>query len=136
MLDSGQASALHFVSTTSTHHGPAQPPLRQRAADLALAGPYYSHSVCVKCTGGRDEGGRVAGVRVRFWAEATMAALTGALAVLTLCWHDWTEAVFGVGPDHGNGSLEWLTVVVTAVVAVTFALLARRDWRAKPALQL
>ena len=33
--------------------------------------------------------------RVRFWIESIVASLPGALAVMTLFWHDWIEAVFG-----------------------------------------
>jgi hypothetical protein len=44
-------------------------------------------------------------------------------------WHDWIEGVFGVDPDHGNGSAEWIAVVVLLVIAVVAGVLARRGWR-------
>jgi hypothetical protein len=69
------------------------------------------------------------GLRVRFWIESILATVTGVLAVVTIFWHDWIEAVFGVDPDRGNGSAEWLVVLVLAVVTVVLAVGARREWR-------
>ena len=64
------------------------------------------------------------GLRVRFWIESILATVTGVLAVVTIFWHDWIETVFGVDPDHGNGSAEWLAVLALAVVTVA--------WRSEP----
>lgn len=62
------------------------------------------------------------------------SALTAALLVLTLIARDWIELVFGVDPDHGDGSLEVALVVMAAIATCVLALLARRDWRrAQPA---
>jgi hypothetical protein len=36
--------------------------------------------------------------------------------------------VFGLDPDHGDASAEWLVVVVLGVLAGTAALLARREF--------
>jgi hypothetical protein len=69
-------------------------------------------------------------LRVRFWIEALLGAFTGFLLVLTLVWPDWIEGVFGVDPDHGNGSLEWLICAVCLVATAAFFFAARRDWRA------
>jgi len=69
------------------------------------------------------------GLRVRFWIESILATLTGVLAVVTIFWHDWIETVFGVDPDRGNGSAEWLVVLVLAVVTVALAVGARHEWR-------
>ena len=66
-----------------------------------------------------------------FWIEAVLAGLTAALAVIASVWPDWIELVFGVDPDHGNGSLEWLFVAVMAVAAISFTALARAEWRAR-----
>ena len=68
-------------------------------------------------------------LRVRFWVESILASATGVLAVVTIFWHDWIEAVFGVDPDHRNGSAEWLVVLALAIVTVALALVARHEWR-------
>jgi DMSO/TMAO reductase YedYZ heme-binding membrane subunit len=68
-------------------------------------------------------------LRVRFWTEAALAALSGVLFVMTIFWKDWIEAVFGVDPDRHSGSLEWAIVAVLLVVTLLFGLLARAEWR-------
>lgn len=73
--------------------------------------------------------GRHAGLRLRFWVEAVCGTMTGVLAVVTLFWSDWIEAVFGVDPDHGNGSFEWLVVAFLAVITVSLIVAARVEWR-------
>jgi hypothetical protein len=67
--------------------------------------------------------------RFRFWAEVVLAALSGALFLLTLVWQDWIEAVFGTDPDHGDGSAEWLIVAVTLVAAIGFSVASWLEWR-------
>jgi len=67
--------------------------------------------------------------RVRFWGESVLAAVDGLLALLTLAWHDWVEAVFGFNPDHHNGSFEWTLVAVLLIGAGLCTALARREWR-------
>lgn len=67
-------------------------------------------------------------LRGRFWLELALAAIAVVLFVLTLVWHDWIEA-FGIEPDGGNGSLEWVVVGVFAVAAVVCGGLARAEWR-------
>lgn len=69
------------------------------------------------------------GLRLRFWVEAVCGTMTGVLAVVTLFWSDWIEAVFGVDPDHGNGSFEWLVVAFLAVITVSLIVAARVEWR-------
>jgi undecaprenyl pyrophosphate phosphatase UppP len=69
------------------------------------------------------------GLRHRFWLESILGSITCILAVITLFWHDWIEAVFGVDPDKGNGSAEWLVVVVLLVITATLAAAARLEWR-------
>jgi hypothetical protein len=71
--------------------------------------------------------------RTRFWYEAILGGLAAVLAILTSIWPDWIEAVFGVDPDHGNGSLEWAVVAVLAVAAIACAIAARAEWRRPPA---
>jgi hypothetical protein len=67
-----------------------------------------------------------------FLAEISLATLTGALTVVTLISREWIELVFGVDPDHGSGSLEWLLVGALAVASLVFGLLARHEWRKQP----
>ncbi|MBV9363049.1 MAG: hypothetical protein JO286_24370 [Solirubrobacterales bacterium] len=68
-------------------------------------------------------------VRAAFWVEAVLSACSGVLVLLTVAWPDWIEGVFGVDPDHHNGSLEWMLVIVCCLVLVCSAALARREWR-------
>jgi hypothetical protein len=68
-------------------------------------------------------------MRRRFYIEAALAAATFVLTAVTLINQEWIEAVFGVDPDHGNGSLEWIMVAVLAVATVVFGLLAFSERR-------
>jgi hypothetical protein len=68
-------------------------------------------------------------VRARFWIEAGLAIISLLLLVVTLISREWIEIVFGVDPDHGSGSLEWLIVAVAALVATVFSVIARSEWR-------
>jgi hypothetical protein len=69
------------------------------------------------------------GLRHRFWLESILGAATGLVAIITLFWHDWIEVMFGIDPDRGNGSAEWLVVVVLLAVTVALAAGARHEWR-------
>jgi hypothetical protein len=64
-----------------------------------------------------------------FWVETALATLAAVIALLTVVWGDWVEAVSGFSPDHHDGSFELQLVLASALVAVTFSLLARRRWR-------
>jgi hypothetical protein len=66
---------------------------------------------------------------VAFWVEVVASAFGIFLGLLTIVWHDWIEGVFGVDPDHGNGSAEWIAVVVLLAIGVGAGALARRRWR-------
>ena len=72
-------------------------------------------------------------VRKRFWIETAAATVGLVLAVLTLVLPSWLEVVFGLDPDHGSGSAEWILVGVTAAVAVIASVAARRELRLAPA---
>lgn len=68
-------------------------------------------------------------VRARFWGEAAVAIVCGVLAVVTIFWQDWIEALTGVDPDHHSGSVEWLIVAALALVCVLASLAGRTEWR-------
>jgi hypothetical protein len=69
------------------------------------------------------------GVRVRFWLEAGLAFLCGVLAVVTVFWRDWIEALTGFDPDHHNGAFERLIVVGLFAACVLVGFVARAEWR-------
>jgi undecaprenyl pyrophosphate phosphatase UppP len=64
---------------------------------------------------------------VRF--EAGIACFAGVLGIITVFWHDWIEALTGWDPDHHNGSIEWLIVIVLLAIAVAVGFLARYHHR-------
>ncbi|WP_426595712.1 hypothetical protein ACPPVS_08890 [Cellulomonas sp. McL0617] len=68
-------------------------------------------------------------VRARFWVFVVVAAAAFILFVVTLISREWIEEVFHVDPDEGSGSLEWLIVAGTALVALVLGILARLEWR-------
>ena len=63
------------------------------------------------------------------WVEAVAACAAAVLGLVTLFWRDWIEAVFGVDPDHGNGSAEWLAVAGLLALAAVLIVSARFEWR-------
>ena len=68
-------------------------------------------------------------VRLRFWVELGFGIASGLLFVLTLATRDWIEVVFGVGPDNGNGALEWVIVTCLVLLTLFFTALARLEHR-------
>jgi len=68
-------------------------------------------------------------MRFRFWLEIVMATITGVLFLITLVVRNWIEIVFHVSLDNNTGSLEWMIVGVLLVGTITFAVLARYEWR-------
>lgn len=68
-------------------------------------------------------------LRARFWTETALAALSGFLAVLTLAWRDWIEAILRVDPDAHNGSVEWLVVAGLAGAALVLGVAALSERR-------
>lgn len=74
-------------------------------------------------------------LRLRFWLEAGMTTVTCILFVTTLVRRNWIEIIFGVDPDKGNGTLEWLIVGALVVVSITLFMLASYEWhRARAAI--
>nr|HET6903808.1 hypothetical protein [Ktedonobacteraceae bacterium] len=68
-------------------------------------------------------------LRLRFWLETGLAIVTGILFVITLIQRNWIEVAFGVDPDNGNGTLEWLIVGALLVVTIALFTLASYEWR-------
>ena len=68
-------------------------------------------------------------VRLRMWLESVLASTTGVLFLITLVWRDWIERVFGIEPDGGNGTLEWLIVGGLLVATIMLFVLARLEWQ-------
>jgi len=68
-------------------------------------------------------------VRWRFWIEFALASTSAVMLVLTVSWNDWIEMIFGVDPDHHQGSLEWLLVAALVGSTLVFSNLARCEWR-------
>jgi hypothetical protein len=61
--------------------------------------------------------------------ESVLALVSACLAVLTIVWPDWIEAISGFQPDRHNGSFEWLLVAGLALGCLICTTLARREWR-------
>lgn len=73
-------------------------------------------------------------VRARFWLETAFASLFGCVALLTIVWRDWAEALTGFDPDRHSGSFEWAIVFALIAICVGASSLARSELRrrAKP----
>ena len=67
--------------------------------------------------------------RRRVRLEVGLVILSVLLFFATLLWPECIEIVFGVDPDFGNGSLEWLIMELTAISSGVAIFLARADWR-------
>lgn len=62
--------------------------------------------------------------------ELVLAVVAALAAIVTAIVPDWIEAVFGVDPDGGDGSLEWIVVAVLAVIALALTVAGWRNARA------
>jgi hypothetical protein len=60
----------------------------------------------------------------RIRVEWGACALAAGLAILTVILPTWIETVFGVDPDHANGSAEWAIVALLATVTTVTGALA------------
>lgn len=68
-------------------------------------------------------------LRFQFWIKTTMATLTGILSIFTMIEPKWIETIFEVSPDGGDGSLEWLIVLLLLFVTIVFFFMAYQEWR-------
>jgi hypothetical protein len=64
----------------------------------------------------------------RLRLEIGLAALSVLMFVATVAWPEWIEMVFGIDPDHGDGSLESVIMGMTALCAIGASLRVRSDW--------
>ncbi len=61
--------------------------------------------------------------------EGVLTAIVGVLAVVTIFWHDWIEALTGWDPDHHNGTFEIYIILGLALIAVALGLVTRVSWK-------
>ena len=66
-------------------------------------------------------------LRLRFWAEAVLATITGILCAVTPIWPDWIEAISGWDPDQHNGSVEWMITVGLLIATIVMVAIAIRE---------
>ncbi len=60
-------------------------------------------------------------------AEAVLASLAGLMAIVSIFWRSWIEAVFGWDPDHHSGAAELL--IIAGLAAVSLVLGAAARWQ-------
>jgi hypothetical protein len=68
-------------------------------------------------------------LRWRFWVECLATVVSAGSFLLTVLGKDWIELLFGVDPDHANGSIEWGITALALTVTLTFLFMARHEWR-------
>jgi undecaprenyl pyrophosphate phosphatase UppP len=61
--------------------------------------------------------------------EAVLTVIVGVLAVVTMFWHDWIEALTDWDPDHHNGTFEIYIIIGLALIAVVLGLVTRVSWK-------
>ncbi len=66
--------------------------------------------------------------RLRFSLELVLSVVSGVLLLATLVDPQWIE-LLGFDPDHGSGGAERVLAIGSFVIAVTAALLAKREFR-------
>ena len=66
--------------------------------------------------------------RLRFSLEVVLSVVSGVLLLATLVDPQWIE-LLGFDPDHGGSGAERALAVGSFVIAVTAALLAKREFR-------
>jgi hypothetical protein len=57
-----------------------------------------------------------------------------AIVACALCFvpRNWVESWLGMGPDHGNGLVESLFIVVPIVLLTAIAISCGRRWKSRP----
>ena len=73
--------------------------------------------------------------RARLYAEIGLATSSLVALVLTIVWREWIEALFGVEPDGGDGSAEWMVVLACTLVFLVSAASARVELRHRAGLR-
>ena len=63
---------------------------------------------------------------IRMIVEFVFAGIFAILAIVTLVYPQWVEAVFGIDPDRGSGALEWIIVAAFGALALIAAGLGTR----------
>jgi len=71
--------------------------------------------------------------RRRFWLELLVASAGSTAFVLTLLWKDWIELVFRVDVDARSGAAEWAIAAGLLALSICCGVLARAEWRRRPA---
>lgn len=69
------------------------------------------------------------GIRCLFWVQASLATITGLLALATAIVPDWIEFVSGWDPDRGDGSVEVGIVIGLGLITVVLGVAAMKTWR-------
>jgi hypothetical protein len=67
--------------------------------------------------------------RVRIAAEFILFLIAAGLFAATIVEPEWIEALTGLEPDEGSGSLEAAITIATGLVAVALAMLSGYDIR-------
>lgn len=91
--------------------------------------PESRRTINFTATMGKPSGGAM-NIRDRSYLEASAAAISAAVFILTAIEPQWFELIFNEAPDGGDGSLESVVALAVSLIAVVlFGRLARRDWR-------
>jgi hypothetical protein len=68
-------------------------------------------------------------LRRKLRIDLVLAGVGALLAALTAVFPPWIEALSGADPDGGSGEWEWAVSGLFLLVAVVFAVRARRTYR-------
>ena len=65
----------------------------------------------------------------RVWVQVFLGLMSAAFLALTILFPDWIEILFGLAPDAGDSSAEWVLALSWAFVSVLMFAFAGRTWR-------